>query len=197
MYESNESSSVMDIKTINTDEERKIFGELLSNETSRKIMSILVDYEMYANEIGPKLNLTHKLVHHHLNKMKKINLVRVTLKKITKDGEEHKFFTIASHVLVNLKETKDVDKRILKKIFRPVVRFSGIALIASLLWMINGNDGGIDTDTFDVEQLIFPMAFVIFALIIESVWVHKNMRIYEMMVNYIHKIYKRCHKQRL
>jgi len=82
------------------DEKLKILGELLSNKSSRDIIKLLIRREMYTNEIAKKLELRVNLVIHHLKKMESIGLLEITNNKITRKGEEHRYFRIPPGILV-------------------------------------------------------------------------------------------------
>lgn len=118
------------------DEKLKILGELLSNKSSRDIIRLLIDREMYVNEIAKKLELKVSLVVHHLQKMEAIGLLEITNKKITQKGEEHRFFRIPSGMLIFPKQSEEeVNNVVLKKIFKDGMKFAaiGIATISSFI----------------------------------------------------------------
>ena len=81
------------IKILESGDERlKILGELLSNDTSRKIIKALIQNTMYTNQISKELNIRVSLVIHHLKKMESLGLLDITEKKIVKRGVKHRFF---------------------------------------------------------------------------------------------------------
>ena len=57
------------VHVFGSDDNLKILGELLGNETGRKIMFNLMNTDMYTNEIAVKLDIRVSLVIHHLEKM--------------------------------------------------------------------------------------------------------------------------------
>jgi len=116
------------------DKKLKILGELLSNQSSRDIIKLLIHKEMYTNEIAKKLDLRVNLVIYHLNKMESIDLLEITNKKIIRKGEEHRFFKIPPGMLIVPNESKEVIRNeFFKKVFHSNVRFVviGIASIFS------------------------------------------------------------------
>jgi len=125
------------IKPFASDDNLKALGELLSNETSRKIMSHLMNNEMYTNEIATKLDFRVSLVIHHLKKMDSLGLVEITEKKIKRKGEKHRFFKIDSDIFVTLNKTKDEveEKGILKRIFRDGIKFASIGIATVATWI--------------------------------------------------------------
>lgn len=65
------------IEIISThDEKAKVVGEILSNDTSRKIMNLLsVRKEMTLNQISQETGLSLSLVTHHLKKIQSVQAV--------------------------------------------------------------------------------------------------------------------------
>jgi len=63
------------IEIFSTDDERiKTFGELLTNDSSRKILQLLFKKEMTANQIAQKTNISLQLVKYHINKMQEMRI---------------------------------------------------------------------------------------------------------------------------
>ena len=90
-----ENDDNIDIKIFGSeDESLKLLGELLSNKTSRKMIKLLMDQEMYANQIAKKLDLRPNIVLHHLKKLDELKLLEITHNKIIRKGQEHKFYKI-------------------------------------------------------------------------------------------------------
>lgn len=107
-----------DIKIfISEDQKLKLLGELLSNESSRKIMKFLTTQESYTNNIATSLDIRVNLVIHHLKKMDELGILIITNKKIIKKGKEHKFFKINPKIslLLDLDKDKVQKNNFLKK----------------------------------------------------------------------------------
>lgn len=124
------------IKVFSSDDDKlKILGELLSNKTSRDIIKLLIDKEMYANEIARKLELRRNLVIHHVRKMEAIGLLEITNKKIIRNGEEHRFFKIPRSMLIVPNESTEIRKNgILKKIFKDGIKFVSVGIAGIITW---------------------------------------------------------------
>lgn len=124
------------IKVFSSDDDKlKILGELLSNKTSRDIIKLLIDKEMYANEIARKLELRRNLVIHHVCKMEAIGLLEITNKKIIRNGEEHRFFKIPRSMLIVPNESTEIRKNgILKKIFKDGIKFVSVGIAGIITW---------------------------------------------------------------
>jgi len=116
----------------------KLLGHVLTNETSRSIMSLLAEEEMYPNEIANKLNLGLKLVLHHLDKLEKINLVIVTNKKLIKKGIKHKHYKMIPNIFIAISKTqKEIHETgFLRRIFKDSVKFAAIGIASGVAWLI-------------------------------------------------------------
>jgi len=130
MLEDNEESlPESKIKIIRlTDEYLKIFGELLTNETSRNIIMALVEKQMYVNQIADKLDMRVSLVIHHLQKLEKLGLLDIVEKPISRRTKDHRFFKIRTDVFL-LFTNKDV-----QRIFKEGVKFASVALAGVATW---------------------------------------------------------------
>lgn len=118
------------------DENLKVLGELLSNKSSRGIIKLLIDKEMYTNEIAKKLELRVSLVIHHLQKMESIGLVEITNKKIIRKGEEHRFFRIPYGMLIVPNESKETkNDGFFKGLFRSSIKFVAIGIAGGIVWL--------------------------------------------------------------
>ena len=148
-----ENSSDEKIKIFSSNDEKlKVLGELLSNKSSRDIIKLLINNEMYANEISQKLNLRPNLVIHHLKKLESIGLVEINEKRLTKKGSMHKFFNINSNFLIipdkNDQEIKE--KRILNRFFKNGVRFVAIGIAAMVPWIVT--EDGLLSQLIETER---------------------------------------------
>ncbi len=139
MEDSNENFDKIKVFS-SEDEKLKILGELLSNKSSRDIIRLLIEKEMYTNEIAKKLELRTNLVIHHLQKMEAIGLLEITNKKITRKGEEHRFFRIPQGMVIVPNEKIIIKKnRFLKKIFRAGIKFASIGLAGIVSFFISNS----------------------------------------------------------
>ena len=169
------------IKIFASDDNLKSLGELLSNETSRKIIINLMSREMYTNEIATKLDLRVSLVIHHLRKLEELGLLEIENKKIKRKGEEHRFFKMNSDIFITLDKNKeDVAKKgILSRIFREGIKFTliGIVAFSSSFIKLPTDQKIIDPVPFGVEPIntvpdffLLPLIVLIIGLIIERAW---------------------------
>ncbi len=142
------------IKVFASDDDLKSLGELLSNETSRKIICYLMTTETYTNEIATKLDLRVSLVIHHLKKMEKLGFVEIAEKKIIRKGEKHRFFKIATDFFITLDKNKQEvnEQGILYKIFKDGIKFTVIGLFGALTWLF-------DLTKFSMFAEAYPVSF--------------------------------------
>lgn len=179
----NDSKNFDKIKVFSSDDEKlKILGELLSNKSSRDIIKLLIDKEMYTNEIAKKLELRVSLVIHHLQKMEAIGLLEINNKKIVRKGEEHRFFRISQGMLIVPNESKEViNEGFFRGVFHSSVKFMviGIASIFSGVFssFISFPKQGYDPSypiPLIPEVSYFPLTVsltvIIFGLIIERIF---------------------------
>ena len=158
------------IKVFGSDDDLKSLGELLSNETSRKIIKNLMEHEMYTNQIATKLDMRVSLVIHHLKKMEALGLLNITDKKIKRKGENHRFFKMDSDIFVSLNNTKEEvkEKGILKKIFKEGIKFTALGLTSITAFLLTG---GIRASEFGDGDLPSPYEIspITYAMIVFSI----------------------------
>ena len=125
------------IKVFASDDNLKELGELLSNDSSRKIIYHLMNKEMYTNEIATKLEMRVSLVIHHLKKMEDLGMLTIINKKIKRKGEEHRFFRINSNILVivDLNKQEIEEKGLLKRLFKDGIKFASLSIAAISTWL--------------------------------------------------------------
>lgn len=159
-----------------SDEKLKSLGELLSNKSSRDIIRLLIDKEMYINEIAKKLGLRVNLVIHHLQKMESIGLLEITNKTITKKGEEHRFFRIPHGMLIFPEKSEyETNNGLLKKIFKKGIKFMVIAIAgaipSSIEFLVKSQNVNKDADVnlLGSNSLVFGLTIIVIGLVIERI----------------------------
>ena len=129
----------MEIEVITDDDETlKTLGELLSNKTSRNLLKYLMHKEAYKMKISDESKIPFSLVEHHLKKMEKLGLVKITNKKIVKGGVLHKTYKITAtgiFILLNHTNEEVKEKGTLKKIFKDGVKFTAIGFAGIISWI--------------------------------------------------------------
>jgi len=158
----------------------KLLGHVLTNETSRAVMNLLAEEEMYPNEIANKLNISLKLVLHYLDKLEKTNLVIVTSKKLIKKGIKHKHYKMIPNIFIAISKTqKEIHETgFLRRIFKDSVKFAAIGIAAIGSWIIQDlipkPDQRAATSDVELSFLIIPLIIIIIGLIIERILFRKN-----------------------
>lgn len=132
----------VEIKVISDEESLKILGELLSNQTSRDIMKFLMNKSAYKKKISDELNVSYSLIEHHLKKMEKLGLVKITNRKLIKKGVPHKTYKITADgifLMLNTTEEEVEKSGVLKRIFREGIKFASIGIASIGSWFITTN----------------------------------------------------------
>lgn len=179
MEENEENGKNVDkIKVFSSEDEKlKILGELLSNKSSLDIIKLLIEKEMYTNEIAKKLNLRVNLVIYHLKKLEELGLLKITHKTIVKKGNDHRYFRMIPNLFITVNETKgDLDKKgILEKIFKEGMKFATIGIAGLVSWILvpkhkfgltDGHNTVIDADP---NIIWIPLVVIILGLIVERI----------------------------
>lgn len=166
------------IKIFASDDNLKLLGELLSNETSRKIIVNLMNEQMYTNQIATKLSIRVSLVIHHLRKLEDLGLLDIEDKKIKRKGEDHRFFKMSSDIFITLDKSKeDIEsKGILRRIFREGIRFAVIPIAVILSFSIENlftsRNNWSNLDNVDDLSLELPLSIIIIGLVLERIYIH-------------------------
>jgi len=181
--DNNKEDNHHDINVFHSDDEKlKLLGELLSNKSSRNIIKLLLEKEMYTNEIANNLDMRISLVIHHLKKLEELGLLQITNKSIVKKGNKHKHFKINPYIFLLLNEGKDKlqNTGLLKRIFKKGVRHSVLggfftfALIYYKFFSVRQPDG----TQSEIASLTFPLLIIILGFIIHHIahWIIKQSR---------------------
>ena len=124
-----------DVEIISThDEKVKIVGEILSNDSSRKILNLLnSSNEMTINEIAQKTGLSLSLVTHHLKRMQVAQIVKVSKVGRSVKGQKMNYYsaTNQSFLIVPSKEPVHSITSSLKRFSK----FFAIGMAGVVSWM--------------------------------------------------------------
>ena len=125
-----------DIEIISThDEKSKIVGEILSNDSSRKILNLLnSNKELTINEISQKTGLSLSLVTHHIKRMQSAEVIKISRIGRSVKGQKMNYYsaTNQSFLIVPSKEPEKSIRTSLKKFSR----FFAIGMAGIVSWMI-------------------------------------------------------------
>lgn len=82
------------------DDKLRALGEVLITDASRKILKLLFDHTLTANEIATKTGFSLQLVRYHIKKMQDVNLVEIS--KIGKNTKSHhmKYYSATKFAIV-------------------------------------------------------------------------------------------------
>jgi len=159
------------IKSCNlSDDYLKEISELFGNSNGRDIIMLLVDKEMYVNEISIKLGLRVSLVVYHLKKLGELGFLTITEKPISKKTKNHKFYKINLHAFAVILHKKDgeSDKSILKKIFKDTVKFACVGVAGVATWFGSNIINNPDIPTTN-QRIALVSSDPIFPIIITTI----------------------------
>ena len=129
-----------DVEIISTqDEKAKIVGEILSNDSSRKILNLLNgSNEFTLNEIAQTTGLSLSLVTHHLKRMQSAEVVKISRVGRSIKGQKMNYYcaTNQSFLIVPSKEPASSVKASLKKFSK----FFAIGMAGFVSWMTVRSD---------------------------------------------------------
>lgn len=155
------------IEVLSTDDERlSIIGEELSNETGRAILAKLFDGVSSVSEIASSLNISIPLVRWHIQRLSKVNLVRIRDIKMSQKNKEVQHYEPSKFALIIIpskimKSTvyAELLKNSLKKIYKHLSVFAVFFGVTTALYLIKtiGQPSGYSYETraFYGNQLFF------------------------------------------
>ena len=170
------------VHVFGSDDNLKVLGELLANETGRKILFNLMNTDMYTNEIAVKLDIRVSLVIHHLEKMQQLGLLEITEKKLVRKGKNHRFFKVNPNFFISVNQTKkEIEETgLLKRIFKDTVKFTSIVISGFFAFMVTSNlhhnaerGWGVDNSLIGDEILlpiVVSLLVIVIGLIIERIY---------------------------
>src|SRR3989304_9208 len=91
------------VEILSTEDEKiKAVGEILSSDSSRKILKLLFNQSLTANQISQKIGVSLPLVIYHLKKMQESDVIKIT--NVGKNTKSHdmKFYTVDKFAIVIL-----------------------------------------------------------------------------------------------
>lgn len=121
------------VDILSTEDARlKIIGEILSSDSSRKILHLLFNQSLTANQISQKTEMSLPLVIHHLKKMQTAGVVKIT--NVGKNTKSHdmKFYTIDKVALVILPTEMSKPAKKSKSLFNSFTRIHRLATLGGV-----------------------------------------------------------------
>ena len=133
MSEEDKPIAVSDkVEILSTEDEKiKAIGEILSTDTSRKILTVLFNQSLTANEISQKTEISLPLVIYHLKKMQESGVVKIT--NVGKNTKSHdmKFYTIDKFAIVILPTPMSKPAKTSKSLFNSFTRIHRMATLGA------------------------------------------------------------------
>ncbi|MBN1156201.1 winged helix-turn-helix transcriptional regulator [Candidatus Woesearchaeota archaeon] len=118
------------------DEESKQLAQVISNDTSRKILDFLAKGEATETDIAASLNLPLSTVHYNLQHLNKAKLVQVDEYHYSKKGKEINHYKLSNKLIIIAPTGIDRVKDKLKT-FLPITVLAGIA--AGIIHLANNS----------------------------------------------------------
>lgn len=117
------------------DDKLKILAKIISNKSSIKILNLLFQNELTANEIALKTDMSLQLVKYYLEKMREIDLIHVSrIEKNSKSRDMNYYKTSKLAIIITPSKITEKAKqsKLLTRSFDSISRFLGIAVISAL-----------------------------------------------------------------
>lgn len=120
----------------NTDDRLKFLGKMLNNDSSRKILSLLIEHELTANEISLQTELSLSLIIHHLNKMMQAGIVTISKTSMNTKNQPMKYYTAKSVILILPEKASERAKtsKSFSKSLKSIMKFAVIGLVGFFTW---------------------------------------------------------------
>jgi len=124
------------IKILATDDEKiKSFGELFSNDSSRRILQLLFNEELAATQIAQKTDISLQLVKYHLNKLQDLGVVKISKIEKNSKSQDMKIYSATKFSIVivppKLSE-KTKESKLLIRSFRHIYKVAGLGIATGL-----------------------------------------------------------------
>ena len=127
------------IEILSTEDDKiKSIGELLSNDSGRSILKLLLDDTMTANQIAQKIGISLPLAMYHLKKMQEIGIVNINT---TKESDT-KYYTSAKFAFIITSAKVSEKARESKSLFnslKRIYRFAAIGFSGLVSWLVLQN----------------------------------------------------------
>lgn len=159
----------------NDDEQLKFLGQILSNETSRKILQILFDNELTSSEISTETSFSLPLINHHISTMLLAGIVTVSKTTMNTKNQPMKHYSAKSGIVILPKQASQKAKKSKRfsKSLNQLMQFTTIGIAASASFFLTlisqpmqeGQTTGEDLFSNDSSLIIpFVVAFSILGI---------------------------------
>jgi predicted transcriptional regulator len=129
------------IKILATDDEKiKSFGELFTNDSSRKILQLLFNEELSATQISQKTDISLQLVKYHLIKLQDLGIVKIIKIEKNSKSKDMKIYSATKFSIVIVppkfsKKTKE--SKLLVRSFRHIYKVAGLGIATGLSGLLS------------------------------------------------------------
>ena len=132
MSEEDDQLAISDkVEILSTDDEKlKAIGEILSSDPSRKILKLLFNQALTANQISQKIEVSLPLAIYHLKKMQESGVIKIT--KVGQNTKSHnmKFYTVDKFAIVILPTEMSTPAKKSKSLFNSFTRIHRMATLS-------------------------------------------------------------------
>ncbi len=130
----------------NDDDRLKILGEVFSNESSRKILTLLLDKELTVMEISKESGISANLIIYHLKKMVSSDIVSITKETKNTRGRPLRYYRAKSAIVIASKDALNHSKikKSLRKTLEGISRFSVVGIAGVLAWTITNSHSALE-----------------------------------------------------
>jgi DNA-binding transcriptional ArsR family regulator len=141
MDDENNDGFTEKIKILATDDEKiKSFGELFTNDSSRKILQLLFNEELTATQIAQKTDISLQLVKYHLIKLQDLGIVKISKIEKNSKSQDMKIYTASKFSIVivppNLsKKTKE--SKLLVRSFKHIYKVAGLGIATGFSGLVS------------------------------------------------------------
>jgi len=134
MSEEDDQLAISDkVEILSTEDEKlKAIGEILSSDPSRKILKLLFNQALTANQISQKIEISLPLVIYHLKKMQESGVIKIT--KVGQNTKSHdmKFYTVDKFAIVILPTAMSTPAKKSKSLLNSFTRIHRMATLSAV-----------------------------------------------------------------
>jgi DNA-binding transcriptional ArsR family regulator len=134
MSEEDDQLAISDkVEILSTEDEKlKAIGEILSSDPSRKILKLLFNQALTANQISQKIEISLPLVIYHLKKMQDAGVIKIT--KVGQNTKSHdmKFYTVDKFAIVILPTEMSTPAKKSKSLLNSFTRIHRMATLSAV-----------------------------------------------------------------
>ncbi|MCV0366359.1 MAG: winged helix-turn-helix domain-containing protein [Nitrosopumilus sp.] len=119
------------------DDRLKFLGEIFSNDSSRKILTALLEKELTIMEISKETGFSANLIIHHIKKMVNSDVVTITKESTNSRGRPLRFYRAKPAIVILSKDaaSRANTSKSLQKTLGKITRFASIGLAGIFTWV--------------------------------------------------------------